>query len=258
MPTDLQSEMSKLLPGKRMDGEAQGAWVTCDIRIASTSSAAYHESDLRRVRPDVAKAKAVIPMSRPAPVRLTNARRTIGFTLVEMLVVCSVIIALLGIGFPVLYQARKNAMKSGTVALVEGVAAAISTYTTRSWTWNDGGSTKTALLWDLNGDGELDGNPAAGDGQSAAIVASGYTGVLDMAQPEIGEQYVTPQRQIADAWGQVLRISYPEVTNGMTDAQVQAELLRYGSDGFSVWSIGEDGQPGTADDIHHGAQINAD
>jgi len=169
-----------------------------------------------------------------------------------------VIIALLGIGFPVLFQARTNAMTSGTVSLVEGVAAAVATYGTRSWTWDDGGIRRTAMLWDLNGDGVIDGDPAGWDASYQSIKDSGYVGLLDMAQPEVGEQYVSEDRGINDAWGQPLRISYPRITNAMGDAQVKAEQLRYGSEGFSVWSIGPDGQAGTADDIHHGEQIDAD
>lgn len=196
--------------------------------------------------------------------RTASSRRA--FTLVEMLVVCGVIIALFGIGFPVLTMARANAMESGTVSLVEGVAAAIATYSTRSWTYDDGGTSRTVMLWNLNGSttdrhasdpvvfGEIDGNPHHDETLPAAVVASGYVGFLDMVQPAVRPEAVNVRRQVIDAWGNPLLIRYPQVGSGMTPAEKRAVLQQFGSDGFQVFSSGPDGVPGNEDDIRHGEQ----
>lgn len=199
---------------------------------------------------------------RPVPHRPSPRRA--GFTLVELLVVCSVIVALFAIGYPIMTMARANAMKSGTVSLVEGVAAAIATYGTRSWSFDDGGTRRTVMLWDLNaattdryqgesGYGEIDGHPDHGETLPAAVKLSGYVGLLDMAQPAVRPESVNEKRQIVDAWGEPLLISYPDI-EGLSGADLQAELLRFGTDGFQVWSKGPDKSPGTADDIRHGVQ----
>jgi prepilin-type N-terminal cleavage/methylation domain-containing protein len=179
--------------------------------------------------------------------------RARGFTLVEMLIVAAVIIALFGIGYPILTMARANAEISGTTSLVEGVAAAISTYGTRSWSYQDGTIRRTVLLWDLNDDGQIDGNPAADETLPQAVVDSGYVGLLDMAQPPVRPESVNAKRQIIDAWGNPLRIRFPDQA-GLTGAAKQAERLRFGTDGFQVYSAGPDGGSGTDDDTRHGVQ----
>jgi len=59
-----------------------------------------------------------------------------GFTLVELLVVISIIAALAAIGFPVWASVNDKVKVSSTDTLVNSVATAITTYQTKTWTWN--------------------------------------------------------------------------------------------------------------------------
>ncbi|MBA3683774.1 MAG: prepilin-type N-terminal cleavage/methylation domain-containing protein [Planctomycetes bacterium] len=198
-----------------------------------------------------------------------------GFTLIEIIVVLGVIMALAGLGFPIMSAVRQRANVQSTRSLVQGVAAAISMYPVRQWTieWdhdgddpdNDGygsGSARATArksvsvpLWDLNqgaspaadgtgqfeGDDLIDGFPATSAGATndgpfwSTLLDSGYGGFLRMTNAPISSKSVNAQGQVIDAWRQPLRIEW----NART----------YAPSGFGVWSIGRDKTTGTPDDL---------
>lgn len=91
---------------------------------------------------------------------VTAARRA-GFTFLELVVVISVIAALAAMGFPAYKYIKRQVDIGATQSLVNAVAAAISIYPMKTWTWQTplGGTGPTGLplmqdhvayLWDLN------------------------------------------------------------------------------------------------------------
>jgi len=68
------------------------------------------------------------------PIRSTIRRG--GFTLVELIVVISIIAALAAIGFPIWGMVNQRVKVSSTDTLVNSVATAITTYQSKTWTWN--------------------------------------------------------------------------------------------------------------------------
>ena len=165
-----------------------------------------------------------------------------GFTLIELLVVIAVVVALAGLSIPVYSTFRERAKANASTALVQAVAAAIDGYQQQSWTWESSpGQRMTRPLWDLNGDGLLDGDPArenavgTGPAFSAQILASGYRGCLDMTRPVVGQRFVDPQRRIIDAWGTPLGVAYAP--------------RAFGGSHYGVSSAGPDRGHGTDDDI---------
>ena len=73
---------------------------------------------------------------------IDNATRTGnlrgGFTLLELIVVISVITALAAMGYPAYLGIKHKVDVSSTDTLVNSVATAIETYSTKTWTWNEG------------------------------------------------------------------------------------------------------------------------
>ncbi len=59
-----------------------------------------------------------------------------GFTLIELIVVISVIAALAAMGFPAYLGIKHKVDVSSTDTLVNSIATAITTYSTKTWTWN--------------------------------------------------------------------------------------------------------------------------
>jgi prepilin-type N-terminal cleavage/methylation domain-containing protein len=98
---------------------------------------------------------------------VTTVRRA-GFTFLELVVVISVIAALAAMGFPAYKYIKRQVDIGATQSLVNAVAAAITIYPQRTWTWSDAnppladgspGAVITPLahqrmsyLWDLNHD----------------------------------------------------------------------------------------------------------
>ncbi len=201
-----------------------------------------------------------------------------GFTILELLVVIAVIVALIGIGFPVMSAVRQRANIQATRSLVQSVTAAISMYPVQRWTvtWDDnnddpnddgyvgiGASTVRATprksitvpLWDLNpgsspnanGIGQLDG-----DG-----VIDGFVDAAGSATTD------------GPFWNQLIASGYTGFLR-MTNAAIPARSVnkkgqvvdawreplriiwdsrRFAAIGFGVWSTGRDKAPNTADDL---------
>src|SRR5689334_21948651 len=86
-----------------------------------------------------------------------------GFTLLELMIVVTVIIALAAIGFPVWNNERHKAEVGATRELVHAVATAIQNYPEKMWhTYVETRTPKEKIyrLWDINGDGYIDGTPS--------------------------------------------------------------------------------------------------
>ena len=77
-----------------------------------------------------------------------------GFTLLELVIVISVIAALAAMGFPAWRMIKHRVDVSSTDTLVNSIATAITTYSTKTWTWNTGTPAapimRTYHMFDLN------------------------------------------------------------------------------------------------------------
>jgi len=89
----------------------------------------------------------------------------IGFTLIELLIVIAVIAALAAMSFPIWGKIRRDPEMNGTMALVQAVALAITSYERKDWEYLTVTGTvidpnpRFCNLWDLNDDNILDANP---------------------------------------------------------------------------------------------------
>lgn len=166
------------------------------------------------------------------------------WSLVELLVVISILVALIAMGFAIWSMVRTRAAIGSTQSLVTAVATQITTYNTkvRLWTWQDGGgATRSEHVFDLNHDGLIDGRPGvtASDtndgGFPSEVIASGYQGYVAMTGDDRGRSATGRNQQPLDAWKRPLRIAFA--------ARI------YGTGSFGIWSAGPDGIDGTADDV---------
>ena len=167
-----------------------------------------------------------------------------GFTLFELLMVLAILVVLMGMGVPAFLAIKKSSAISTTRSMVQAISAAIAGYQTKAWVtgvqtaasgpWQ----TRTYRMWDCNGDHLLDGDPAVdpvgilGAADRAAIIASGYRGFLEMAQPTIPKRLIKGGH-ILDPWGSPIRITYSG------DNFYAADTSRmFGTSGLGVWSAG--------------------
>jgi prepilin-type N-terminal cleavage/methylation domain-containing protein len=216
--------------------------------------------------------------------RTVNSRG--GFTLLELVIVISVIAALAAMGFPAWRMIKHRVDVSSTDTLVNSIATAITTYSTKTWTWNialpgNPPEMRTYHMFDLNHYNYSSGAPVEKpdlfdvpkggttprfwsiDGYTAPektpyfdestrvwlqdyiptpafpldtfdggfpkqVLASGYTGFVNMASPSVKKSFINKKGQIVDAWQRPLRIAFA--------AKV------YGTQAFGVWSAGYDGK----------------
>ncbi len=177
-----------------------------------------------------------------------------GFTLIEILIVITVILIIAGLTVPAVNAIRTRMDRTATNHLCLALANAIKTYgsdTINVPPKKSGDPWVVRRLWDFNGDGFLDGNPQAVRSvkhlgplainktneeiiftadQKDEAARCGYLGPAAMFETLFPNR--ASDGAIRDRWGTILRISY-----GMV----------YG--GIGIWSEGPDGVPGTDDDI---------
>ena len=163
---------------------------------------------------------------------------------VRIIVLC-LLLVVIAMGFPIWPSVSRQVKENTTDALVNSIATAITTYQTKTWSWNIGTSSEPDLrtyhMFDLNRDNQIDGyaavtaSPTKDGGFPKEAIDSGYTGFVTMAQPQIKKSFISPQGIPIDAWQRPLRIAFA--------AKV------YGTTAFGVWSAGPDGVDGTTDDL---------
>lgn len=170
-----------------------------------------------------------------------------GFTLIELVMVITILIALMVFAVPVMMRATGSSQENATARVVEAVTQAILAQ-------RDVSSGHVLLLpdgsvvrrWDMDGDGRLDGYPERVFGSASAALAASitptpYRGFYgDTGGTYDGIFLDTDTGEVRDAWGQVLRIRFPG------DGE---DPLRFGPRGFRVFSLGRDGIADTDDDI---------
>jgi prepilin-type N-terminal cleavage/methylation domain-containing protein len=195
------------------------------------------------------------------PVHQRNYQRA-GFTLMELLVVITIILAIAGMLIPSISYFRRQMNESATGSLVRSVAAAITTYPKRDvsvpnppvtvpptlpdpglvnlrkrrlWDFNSGSDLTSPPVYDRILDGDPDLDPGFAPVDSTAARFAGYRGFLGMTGMAAPKGNVDAEGRLLDNWKRFIHISFS------ADA--------YGSAWFGVWSNGADGLEGTADDI---------
>lgn len=172
------------------------------------------------------------------------------FTLVEMLVVISVIAALAALSIPITSMVRERGRITETRATVDAMMAAIAAAGSRTVTIMVNDKLTTFRRFDVDGDGLLDPHPE--DGTIAlpgtiltALVAQGYVGPVAELKPSIPAARIDDTGQVIDSWGNPIRIA----RLSKADEPRLAKLPAKGADAAALWSAGPDGVDGTDDDI---------
>lgn len=170
-----------------------------------------------------------------------------GFTVLELLIVLTVIATLAGGGYAGFAAWQAKGRKDATRSVIAALEMAIAAYPQSGWTTaevrpGDAPRLRQWRLWDANGDGVLDGRPAAtaaeGDAGEAGhpfpaeLRASGYPGALGLVHPVLPKRHLGADGRVLDAWKRPLRVR-----------------ASAGSDRIELVSDGPDGLPDTADDL---------
>lgn len=150
-----------------------------------------------------------------------------GFTLVEILVVISILAILSGIGFGTYVLVNKNAKENQTSLMVQNIASHLTVLVTRDGSVlpvGDGTATSSENLYKLLS-GDLDGSGSYNPGEPDPIfpeVSPEYEGSGKYAR-KLNGRWV-----LVDGWQQPLRYKSPGVHNNTET-------------GFDIWSLGADG-----------------
>lgn len=173
-----------------------------------------------------------------------------GFTLVEMLVVISVIVALAALSIPITGMVRSKGKVTQTQAVVHAMTAAIAAADSRSVTVRFDGQLRTYRRFDVDGDGLLDPHPRDGGldlpaAEVAVLLEQGYQGPVAELAPSIPGERIDATGRVTDAWDRPLRIA--RLTAAAEDRL--AALPPRGADAAALWSAGPDGIDDTGDDI---------
>ncbi len=200
-----------------------------------------------------------------------NGANSGGFTLVEIMIVLTILTALMAMGFGGYRHLRENAARDATRAVVEAIANAIAVRGPEL-TVQNGATTRTVAVWDVDEDGRPDGpqinlGSLADAALATALRNAGYAG-LTAEVVDLPTRFRDSAGQPIDAWQRPLRYAYAPMRrqaggsysrdsshliaahrNGAgTDAN-DALAEHLGAKGFVVWSAGLDGNDFTADDI---------
>lgn len=181
-----------------------------------------------------------------------------GFTLLELLVVITVIAVLSGLSLAAVGVVRSSQRASATKALVGTVALAIEAYSaTTLQPLPASGVTTDRPMWDVDLDAVIDPAPARLPAL-AALAPAWYNGFAGMAGAQLPTWAIDADGYVIDRWKTPLRIDWP---GWRTDAQKDAAGLGaargsgtrlYGASKVGIWSLGKDksdGIPGGAAEI---------
>lgn len=170
-------------------------------------------------------------------------KRRTAFSLVELLVVLTIIAVLCGLTMGAAAVMMESGRKTKARGVVDKVRAAIETYSIGPDRLLPVTATLAVRLWDSDdggagarGDGFLDGEPGKDPGftggRANALTAVGYRGFLLCTGFTVSPSEIDRTTgRLRDPWGYPLRIGYRTAAPGPF-----AGML------FGVWSCGNDGQ----------------
>ena len=159
--------------------------------------------------------------------QLQHRRGLYAFTMIELLVVVSIILILTGLIYGSFNLFKKQAMRRNTTLTCQVVSLAISVYNQGVLQYSGSDAYPS---WDWNKDSIIDGRPADDADfsnvlRTAATVGS-YTGLIDMLRPDIPKSFVQASSgRIIDPWGGYLHIAWA--------------ARAYNGENYGIWSTGE-------------------
>lgn len=158
-----------------------------------------------------------------------------GFTLLELLIVVTVIIALMGLSYPILNRIRARSDISATSELIQGIAAAMAQYRISTFTGTDGKIWPAWTLGQVAEDGvtqvnyQIDGDPTlyptADPSPLAWRAPLSYSGFVNMTGFTIPWP-LNAKGQLVDRWHQPINV----INNAKA----------FGNSAWGVWSNGAD------------------
>ena len=172
---------------------------------------------------------------------LNPTSRRSAFTLIELIIVITIILGLLGLVFGVAMRLGVEANKKACLTTVQILGDLLQNYPPNN-PWPV--SVEGHLLWDLNDDGLIDGDPAKDfpgtpwylGSAGPTTVPSGSASLYKGCAETIGyHQRLDAKGRPKDTFDCPLRIAF----------SVQV----YGKGGWGIWSDGPDRTPNTSDDI---------
>jgi prepilin-type N-terminal cleavage/methylation domain-containing protein len=165
-----------------------------------------------------------------------------GFTLLEMMLVISIITILAALAFPIMVRIKNQSDISSTKNLVTAIQTAIKQYRIETFTDTAGQLHRAWTLdWgSANTQQAIDGDPLLyqqflPSNNIVTLAPATYRGLVVMAGLQLPQTQLDNVGRILDKWRQPLQIMYGVST--------------YGPDGFGVWSFGPDKISNTSDDI---------
>jgi prepilin-type N-terminal cleavage/methylation domain-containing protein len=145
--------------------------------------------------------------STPDSLRAASAERSrSAFTLMELLVVMSIIVLLSAMALGMLFRVRRQSDVGATRALLMTLTAAAQQYHQAMLQWpHSGRGLVRPWMWDLDGDGVLDDQTDPG----LTVSFPGYTGILRMATGGAVPAWSVRTGIIRDRWAQRIRVAAP-------------------------------------------------
>lgn len=153
-------------------------------------------------------------------------RAASGLTLIEVLIVITVIVVLMGVSFPVIGAVKARSDRDATRSLAMGLAAAAAVYRDLQTVPLDGG-TLLRRPWDVDLDGVIDGDRQRGWAPTGVTVPTWYRGPVIMLGLTLPPWAVDSQGRIQDRWKRPLHVLW--------------SAKKGGPGGFCCYSLGPDG-----------------
>lgn len=165
--------------------------------------------------------------------------RCIAFTILELAVVIAIIALLSGLTLAILNRAQRRGNDQATRALLDQILVAAAAYDNGLRLWPHAGRhLARPLMWDVNGDGLLDG---AGD----SGLPAGYAGFLRMASAgAVPAWSIAADGSLQDRWRRRLRVAAPSRYVGLPAVAVgvpPSHCILPDDVPFGVYSLGRDG-----------------